>query len=57
MANLEIGVLYAKYEDLKNQFGADAVLEDFVQQMSSDQLQDLLVDAYKNFDIPFDDED
>ena len=57
MANLEIGVLYATYEDLKNQFGADAVLEDFVQQMSSDQLQDLLVDAYKNFDIPFDDEE
>lgn len=56
MANLDINVLYQKYEDLKNQYGADAVLEDFVQQMSSNQLQDLLEQAYTNFDIPFDEE-
>lgn len=57
MANLDINVLYQKYEDLKNQYGADAVLEDFVQQMSSNQLQDLLEQAYANFDIPFDEEE
>ena len=57
MANLDINVLYQKYEDLKNQYGADAVLEDFVQQMSSNQLQDLLEQAYTNFDIPFDEEE
>lgn len=59
MANLEMNVLYQKYEDLKNVVGADELLEDFVQQMSSNQLQDLLEDAYKNFNIPFgeDDED
>lgn len=57
MANLDISVLYQKYEDLKNQYGADAVLEDFVQQMSSNQLQDLLEQAYTNFDIPFDEEE
>ena len=59
MANLDINVLYQKYEDLKNVVGADELLEDFVQQMSSNQLQDLLEDAYKHFNIPFgeDDED
>ena len=57
MANLEIGVLYAKYEYLRDKVGAEDLLEDFVQQMSSNQLQDLLEDAYKHNDIPFDDED
>ena len=54
---MEMNVLYEKYEDLKNQIGAEALLEDFVQQMSSNQLQDLLEDAYKNADIPFDDDE
>lgn len=57
MANLEINVLYQKYEDLKNVVGADELLEDFVQQMTSNQLQDLLEDAYKHFNIPFDEEE
>ena len=57
MENLEMSVLYQKYEDLKDWVGAEELLEDFVQQMSSNLLQDLLIDAYKHFDIPFGDED
>ena len=57
MANLDINVLYEKYEYLRDRIGAENLLEDFVQQMTSNQLQDLLEDAYKNADIPFDDED
>ena len=59
MANLDINELYALYEDLKENVGAEELLEDFVQQMSSNQLQDLLEQSYKNFDLssPFDDED
>ena len=54
MANLDINVLYAKYEELRDEVGAEALLEDFVQQMSSNQLQDLLETAYTNFDMEFD---
>lgn len=57
MANLEINVLYEKYEYLRDKIGAEALLEDFVQQMSSNALQDYLEDAYKNADIPFDDDE
>ena len=57
MENLEMSVLYQKYEELKDRVGAEELLEDFVQQMSSNLLQDLLIDAYKNFDIPFGDEE
>ena len=53
MANLDINVLYAKYEELRDKVGAEALLEDFVQQMSSNQLQDLLETAYTNFDMEF----
>ena len=53
MANLDINVLYAKYEEVRDEIGAEALLEDFVQQMSSNQLQDFLEDACKNNDIPF----
>ena len=56
MANLDINVLYAKYENLRDLVGAEALLEDFVQQMSSNLLQDLLEDAYKNFGMDFDDD-
>ena len=56
MANLDINVLYAKYEELRDKVGAEALLEDFVQQMSSNQLQDLLEDAYTNFDMEFDED-
>lgn len=56
MANLDINVLYAKYEELRDNVGAEALLEDFVQQMSSNQLQDFLEDAYKNFDMEFDED-
>ena len=56
MANLDINVLYAKYEELRDKVGAEALLEDFVQQMSSNQLQDLLETAYTNFDMEFDED-
>lgn len=56
MANLDINVLYAKYEELRDKVGAEALLEDFVQQMSSNQLQDFLEDAYTNFDMEFDED-
>ena len=56
MANLNINVLYAKYEELRDKVGAEALLEDFVQQMSSNQLQDLLETAYTNFDMEFDED-
>lgn len=56
MANLDINVLYAKYEELRDKVGAEALLEDFVQQMSSNQLQDFLEDAYTNFDMDFDED-
>lgn len=56
MANLDINVLYAKYEELRDEVGAEALLEDFVQQMSSNQLQDLLETAYTNFDMEFDED-
>ena len=57
MERMEMNVLYRKYEELRDLIGAEALLEDFVQQMSDTQLQDLLEDAYKNADIPFGDED
>ena len=56
MANLDINVLYAKYEELRDKVGAEALLEDFVQQMSSNLLQDLLETAYTNFDMEFDED-
>ena len=56
MENLDINVLYAKYEELRDKVGAEALLEDFVQQMSSNQLQDLLETAYTNFDMEFDED-
>ena len=56
MTNLDINVLYAKYEELRDKVGAEALLEDFVQQMSSNQLQDFLEDAYTNFDMDFDED-
>ena len=56
MANLDINVLYAKYEELRDKVGTEALLEDFVQQMSSNQLQDLLETAYTNFDMEFDED-
>lgn len=56
MANLDINVLYEKYEELRDKVGAEALLEDFVQQMSSNQLQDLLETAYTNFDMEFDED-
>ena len=56
MANLEINELYAKYENLRDLVGAGSLLEDFVQQMSSNQLQDLLEDAYTHFGLEFDDD-
>ena len=57
MANLDIKVLYEKYEFLKDRYGAEQVLEEFVQQMSSNQLQDLLKDTYKNWDLIFDEDE
>ena len=56
MANLDINVLYAKYEELRDKVGAEELLEDFVQQMSSNLLQDLLETAYTNFDMEFDED-
>ena len=57
MANLDIKVLYEKYDFLKDRYGAEQVLEEFVQQMSSNQLQDLLEDTYKNWDLIFDEDE
>lgn len=57
MANLDIKVLYEKYEFLKDRYGAEQVLEEFVQQMSSNQLQDLLEDTYKHWDLIFDEDE
>lgn len=54
MANLEIGELYQKYENLKEKYSAEEILEEFVQQMSSDALQSYLEDTCKNFDEDFD---
>ena len=44
------------YEELRDKVGAEALLEDFVQQMSSNQLQDLLETTYTNFDMEFDED-
>lgn len=57
MSNYDINTLYTKYEYLKNKFGAEAVLEEFVQQMSSNALQDYLETTYENFDVVFDDDE
>ena len=54
MANLGINVLYAKYEELRDQVGAEELLEEFVQEMSSNALQTFLEDACKSFDVDFD---
>lgn len=53
MANLEIGELYAKYENLKEKYSAEEILEEFVQEMSSNQLQELLEGTCKSFDEDF----
>lgn len=54
MANLDINVLYAKYENLKEKYSAEKVLEEFVQEMTSNQLQELLEGTCKSFDEDFD---
>lgn len=54
MENLDINVLYAKYENLKEQVGAEELLENFVQQMSSNALQSYLEDSCKDYDVEFD---
>ncbi len=54
MANLDINVLYAKYENLKESFSAEVILEEFVQEMTSNQLQELLEGTCKSFDVDFD---
>ena len=56
MENLDINELYAKYENLREQVGAEELLEDFVQQMSSNALQSYLEDACKNFDVDFEED-
>ena len=56
MANLDINVLYAKYENLKERVGAESLLEEFVQQMTSNALQEHLEDTCKNFDIDFEED-
>jgi len=53
MENLEIGELYAKYENLKERFSAEEILEEFVQELSSNQLQELLEGTCKSFDVDF----
>lgn len=50
MENLGINVLYSKYEELKEKVGAEKLLECLVQQMSSNTLQDLLEQAFIDFD-------
>ena len=54
MANLEIGELYAKYENLKEKYSAEVILEEFVQEMSSSQLQELLEGTCESLDEDFD---
>jgi hypothetical protein len=56
MENLDISVLYAKYENLKEMVSAEDLLENFVQQMSSNALQSYLEDACKDYDIDFEDD-
>ena len=50
MENLGINILYSKYEELKEKVGAEKLLECLVQQMSSNTLQDLLEQAFIDFD-------
>ena len=50
MENLGINVLYSQYEELKEKVGAEKLLECLVQQMSSNTLQDLLEQAFIDFD-------
>lgn len=50
MENLGINVLYSKYEELKEKVGAEKLLECLIQQMSSNTLQDLLEQAFIDFD-------
>lgn len=54
MEDLDIGELYAKYENLKEWYSAEEILEEFVQEMSSNQLQELLEGTCKSFDVDFD---
>ncbi len=54
MENLEMSELYAKYENLKEKYSAEEILEEFVQEMSSNQLQELLEGTCKSFDEDFD---
>ena len=50
----DINELYAKYETLKEMVGADTLLETLVQGMSSDELQENLEFACKEYDEDFD---
>lgn len=50
----DINELYAKYETLKEMVGADTLLETLVQGMSSNELQENLEFACKEYDEDFD---
>lgn len=50
----DINELYAKYERLRDQVGAETLLESLVQAMSSDELQENLEFVCKEYDEDFD---
>lgn len=45
---------YEKYEYLKENFGAEEVLEELVQELSTDKLEEHMNDIAKAFDVDFD---
>ena len=50
---MDISVLYDKYEQMKDLMGADALLEELVQGMSSEELEENLRWVDKNNDLDF----
>lgn len=50
----DINELYSKYENLRDKVGAETLLETLIQGMSSDELQENLEFACKEYDEDFD---
>jgi len=48
---MEITELYTIYEKIKDRIGAETMLEEIIQEMDSDQLQEMLEGVSKAYDL------
>lgn len=49
-----VNELYSKYENLRDEVGAEKLLEEIIQEMDTDQMKDMLESVCRAFDVDFD---